>query len=96
MARGVMIFTKKLVHFILLHLIFSCYHYYIDHKRQSEHSRLRPDSSNLVVFCFLTESRIGLSFVLTTPQIFLDKKILSNPALTFTPAKFITRTMKIN
>ena len=34
--------------FFLLHLVFSCYYYFIDFKRQSEHSGLSPDTSNLV------------------------------------------------
>ena len=55
MACGGMIFTKNLkkilqFFFIFLHLIFSFYFCFIDLKRQSEHSGLRPDTSSLVIF----------------------------------------------
>ena len=41
---------KNKLNFIVLHLIVSCYYCFIDLKRQSEHSGLRPDTSSLVQF----------------------------------------------
>ena len=57
MACGGMIFIKKSSnfrkknHFVLLHSNFSYSYCSIKLKRQSEHSRLRPDTSSLVYFC---------------------------------------------
>ena len=47
-------FKKFLFHFILLHFIFIGYYCSLNIKRQSEHSRLRPDTSSLVNFEFKT------------------------------------------
>ena len=45
----------KKINFILFHLIFVCYYGSIDFKRQSKFSRLRPDTSSLVLL--LTKKR---------------------------------------
>ena len=55
------VFTKNLKfkksYFIVLHLNFSCYYCSIDLKRQSEHSRLKLDTSSLVfIVVLLTEA----------------------------------------
>ena len=46
------ILEEKKFHYILFHLILIRYNCSINLKRQSEHSRLRPDTSNLVIFLF--------------------------------------------
>ena len=40
---------EKSFHFILLQLIVSCYYCSKNHKKQSEHSGLRPDTSSFVM-----------------------------------------------
>ena len=42
-----------------LHLVFSCYYCFIDFKRQSEHSGLSPDTSNLVTSAHFLKYKVS-------------------------------------